>query len=148
MIIDANPQPGAGVLFQKGRRLSLSVTVLVLLFIFGAGALAAERSRDFTSLYQDFLEAYWHPSVTINRVETTVFDYAGMVEGAHRPGALFQRTLRALEAADLSMLTKQEAKAFWINAYNFGAMRLIVDHYPVDSIRSLKISGFRGNSLR
>jgi hypothetical protein len=32
------------------------------------------------------------------------------------------------------------AKAFWINAYNFGAMRLIIDHYPADSIRSLKIS--------
>ena len=30
--------------------------------------------------------------------------------------------------------------AFWINVYNIGAMKMILDHHPTDSIRSRKIN--------
>lgn len=36
-----------------------------------------------------------------------------------------------VERADLKALSKDEQKAFWINAYNALTMRLIVDHYPM-----------------
>jgi len=36
-----------------------------------------------------------------------------------------------IENADLSALTKEAQKAFWINAYNALTVRLIIDHYPL-----------------
>jgi hypothetical protein len=90
------------------------------------------------------LRTYWRPSVKIHGVETTVFDYAAMKRDAERPDSVFHRTLKALEGVDPTRLGEANAeKAFWLNAYNFAAIRLVVDHYPVDSIRSLKISLIR-----
>lgn len=37
------------------------------------------------------------------------------------------------------MKSREEQIAFWVNVYNIGAIKTIVDHYPVDSIRSKKI---------
>jgi len=44
-----------------------------------------------------------------------------------------------IENIDISSLSKNEQKAFWINAYNALTMRLIVDHYPMrfGGIRSI-----------
>jgi hypothetical protein len=36
--------------------------------------------------------------------------------------------------------SREERIAFWVNVYNIGALKTIVDHYPVDSIRSRKIN--------
>ncbi len=87
------------------------------------------------------LQRYWRPAVTIHGIRTTVFDYGQMARDAQAGSSLFRQTVAALERTDLADLPgANAAKAFWINAYNLGAMRLVVDHYPVDSIRSLKIS--------
>lgn len=124
-----------------------------LLLVLLAGALgvlalivtAADRNQkadaDFERLYGELLHTYWRPSVKIHGIETTVFDYAAMKQDTERPDSLFKRTLKALEGMDPARLSgPNEEKAFWLNAYNFAAIRLIIDHYPVDSIRSMKIS--------
>lgn len=99
------------------------------------------QATQFERLYGELLARYWHPAVRINGVETTAFDYARMKQDTQRPDSLFNRTLQAIELVDPGQFKEEnEAKAFWINAYNFAAMRLVVDHYPVDSIRSLSIS--------
>jgi hypothetical protein len=70
-----------------------------------------------------------------------VIDYAKMKKDADEPQSLFDRTLNAIEQSDLVQLKDSNAiKAFWINAYNFAAIRLVINNYPVDSIRSLSIS--------
>lgn len=103
---------------------------------------AVVNSAEFARLYGQLLASYWHPAVRINGIETTVFDYAQMKQDSQqRPDSLFNRTLQAIEQVDPAQLRgANRAKAFWINAYNFAAMRLVIDHYPVDSIRSLSIS--------
>lgn len=99
------------------------------------------NSAGFERLYGELLVTYWRPAVTIQGVDTTVFDYAQMTRDAQVPGSLFEQVLEAIERVEpTQLLSPNEAKAFWINAYNFAAMRLVVDHYPVDSIRSLSIS--------
>lgn len=101
---------------------------------------SAEPSS-FETLYGQLLKDYWRPAATVNGVETTIFDYAAMHRDAQRPDPLFDRITKALAAIDPTDFEDTgTAKAFWINAYNFGAMKLIVEHYPVDSIRSFKIS--------
>ena len=98
-------------------------------------------SAEFERLYGELLASYWRSAVTIHGVDTTVFDYAQMTRDAQMPGSLFEQILKAIEHVEPTQLLKpNEAKAFWINAYNFAAMRLVIDHYPVDSIRSFNIS--------
>lgn len=98
-------------------------------------------SAEFERLYGEFLASYWRPAVTIHGIETTVFDYTQMTRDAQMPGSLFEQILKAIERVEPAQLVNpNEFKAFWINAYNFAAMRLVIDHYPVDSIRSFNIS--------
>lgn len=102
---------------------------------------AVAGTADFEPLYGALLARYWRPPVTVNGIRTTVFDYGQMATDARAAGSLFRRTVAALEQSDPSELqTTNARKAFWINVYNFGAIKLIVEHYPVESIRSLKIS--------
>lgn len=46
----------------------------------------------------------------------------------------------ALSAIAISDFRRAEQRAFWINLYNALTVRLVLDHYPVDSIRDIDIS--------
>ncbi len=102
--------------------------------------LTAAEQR-FEQLYDALLKKYWRSSVSIHGIKTTVFDYASMARDADNSESLFAKITQSLESVDpLKFKDANQAKAFWINAYNFGATRLIVKHYPVYSITSFKIS--------
>lgn len=119
----------------------LTGALCVLALIVTAADRNQKADADFERLYGELLHTYWRPSVKIHGIETTVFDYAAMKQDTERPDSIFKRTLKALEGMDPARLGGANAeKAFWLNAYNFAAIRLIIDHYPVDSIRSMKIS--------
>ena len=45
-----------------------------------------------------------------------------------------------LENTNVSRLNRAEQKAFWINLYNALTVKVILDHYPVKSIRDIDIS--------
>lgn len=48
----------------------------------------------------------------------------------------FHQVVKDLEGASLSTLTtRNQQLAFWINAYNVLAVKMVVDHYPVKSIK-------------
>ena len=49
--------------------------------------------------------------------------------------------LRLAAQVDPALLSEQDALAHWINLYNAGTLKLIVDNYPVSSIR--RITPFR-----
>ncbi len=48
--------------------------------------------------------------------------------------------VRALEAVDPDRLARPEQMAYWINFYNALTLKVVVDHYPVASIRDIDIS--------
>ncbi len=48
--------------------------------------------------------------------------------------------LASLAAAPVSGLNRNEQRAFWINLYNALTVKVILDHYPVQSIRDIDIS--------
>ena len=48
--------------------------------------------------------------------------------------------IRALEQTPVSRLQRAEQKPFWINLYNALTVKVILDHYPVKSIRDIDIS--------
>ncbi len=49
----------------------------------------------------------------------------------------------ALEAARVTALDPAEQKAYWINLYNGLTVQVILDHYPVESIRDIKSGLFK-----
>jgi len=106
-----------------------------------APLLAAEQGDDFARLYGALLADYWRPVISIHGIETTAFDYRQMATDAEQADSLVSRIIETLRQVDTEAVQSGElAKAFWINVYNFSAMHLVLQHYPVDSIRSLKIS--------
>ncbi len=99
---------------------------------------ALERfSRHFGQLFRQ----YWHAPVVIHGIRTTVFDYAGIATEVGRPESDFTQARQALERVNPDLLGGgNREKAFWINAYNYGAMKLAAENYPVTSITDAKIS--------
>lgn len=65
------------------------------------------------------------------------FDYAGMkASGADALG----RYVRKLEKTDPATLTPSEQFAFWTNLYNAKTVEIVTTHYPVSSIRDIRLS--------
>ncbi len=66
--------------------------------------------------------------------------------GALHASAADRRALKdyitSLEATDVSSLSTKAATAFWANLYNAVTIQVVVDNYPVTSIRDIK-SGWR-----
>ena len=48
--------------------------------------------------------------------------------------------LSALSAVPISDFSRHEQRAYWINLYNALTVDVVLEHYPVDSIRDISIS--------
>ncbi len=91
------------------------------------------------SHYEALLKRYTKPGVSIDGVRVTAVDYAALKKEAGK-GSNYETLLKALASFNSATLdSREDEKAFWINTYNIAAIKTIVDHYPVDSIRSKKI---------
>jgi hypothetical protein len=103
-----------------------------------------------TSLYaQDFnydtytiiLNKYIHLDKTIKDFTLNVTDYENLFKEHEDPNSDYSKLLKQLTGFDPGIISKREDQiAFWINVYNIGAIKIILDHYPADSIRSSKIN--------
>lgn len=83
--------------------------------------------------WQGLLQAYLRPGADgLNR-----FDY-GAVGPTGR--AALEGYVAHLAAQPIDRLSKTEQLAFWINLYNALTVRVVLEHYPVDSIRDIDIS--------
>ena len=70
-------------------------------------------------------------------VENGLVDYAAL-----KTESRLDRYLARLDATDPALLsTEAEQLAFWINAYNAYTLKLVADHYPVESIHDIGTGG-------
>ncbi len=65
------------------------------------------------------------------------FDYAAVTAADRRA---LGRYLEGLEGVAISDGDRAEQRAYWINLYNALTVKVVLDHYPVDSIRDIDIS--------
>jgi hypothetical protein len=72
-----------------------------------------------------------HPS-GINR-----FHYANVME---KDKHALKNYLKEMEKVQVTRLNRAEQKAYWINLYNALTINVILDYYPVDSIKDIDIS--------
>ena len=63
-----------------------------------------------------------------------VVDYQGFL----RDSAKLNTYLRLLADAPPANNTRAEQLAYWINAYNAFTIKLVIDHYPISSIKEIK----------
>jgi hypothetical protein len=131
-------------------RTGLSLLLSVLLLAFGVVPAAAAPAADPWLFWAEndpasrvrvdhgpwdrFLKKYLvtnHPS-GVNRVR-----YASVTADDRKALDAYVERLQAVEAA---RLTRDEQKAYWINLYNALTVKVVLDHYPVKSIRDIKIS--------
>lgn len=66
-------------------------------------------------------------------------DYAGL-KASPRDRAVLDAYIESLEAVDPAALSRDEQFAFWVNLYNALTVQVVVEHYPVASIRDISIS--------
>ena len=83
--------------------------------------------------WQGLLEAYLRPGADgLNR-----FDY-GAVDADGR--AALDGYVAHLAAQPIDRFSRREQLAYWVNLYNALTVRVVLEHYPVESIRDIDIS--------
>lgn len=84
---------------------------------------------DANAVYADILETYISEKDGIN-----FFAYGDVTEEDH---ARLKSYISGLETAGIDGLSEDEEMAFWFNLYNAKTIDVILDNYPLKSIRSL-----------
>jgi len=114
----------------KNRKKTLSSIVLIGLLVVNP-IYAAGEQQSFTELYDGLLSEYVSP-IEIDGIVFNGVDYDGL--GAdHR----YEKTLNALLAVSPDNYKNEEKTAFWINAYNFLTIELIIREQERESIKNL-----------
>ncbi|MCB1521953.1 MAG: DUF547 domain-containing protein [Hyphomicrobiaceae bacterium] len=84
------------------------------------------------SVWDQLLKTFVKPSPDgVNRV-----DYKAFKDSSH---AVLKSYVARLEAADPGTLDRPEQFAFWANLYNAKTIDIVLDHYPVASIRDISL---------
>jgi hypothetical protein len=104
----------------------------------------AAADADMTSAGFDHEHRQW-TAILGQYVKDGSVEYRGLADRGQPAFDAYLRTL-SVAAAEESGWTRAQRLAFWINAYNAFTIRLILDHYPVRSIRAigfLPLAAFR-----
>ena len=129
------------------RRATLALAIAGLaVSVLSATAMAASIEDTFTkstvgatatvdhAVWDRLTKAYIKPDATnLNRVDYKAFKAAG-----HKD---LKTYVAMLQATDTSKLDKPEQFAFWANLYNARTVDIILDKYPVKSIKDISLGG-------
>jgi hypothetical protein len=99
-------------------------------------ALGAEKPGRFAVGSFDQEHTVW-TSILSRFVKDGVVDYAGLKASAAAELGRYLSSLGSVRRADYQGWTREQKLAFWINAYNAATVQLILDNYPISSIRKI-----------
>ena len=99
-------------------------------------ALSSCRVQDYASNSRPVTHEIWDSLLQEHVSPEGWVDYPGFIRDSSR----FNRYLSLLEGnhPNDKHWSRDERLAYWINAYNAFTVKLIVDHYPVASIKDIK----------
>jgi len=110
--------------------------LLLILFLIGPGPLLANPATLPVASPWDTYDALLKTYVSDGNkhgISLTLVDYTGLKRDPR-----FQQVLTAIAQYPRDQLnTKDKRLAFYINAYNLLAMKVVADHWPVDSIKDI-----------
>ena len=99
-------------------------------------AATINSADDATAVYADFLGTY------VENVDGINFVAYGKVTPADQ--AKLRAYIASLESTGVAGLSRDEQMAFWYNLYNAKTIEVILESYPVDSIKNIGASFGRG----
>jgi len=109
-------------------KLFLSYFFLSLVIIVSPVQAKEPNWTEYSALLKKYVSAG-----RIKNVDLMMVDYEGF-----KTDAAFHRVVSQLDAFDTQQLvTRNEKLAFYINAYNILAIKVVLDHWPVDSIKDV-----------
>jgi len=76
-------------------------------------------------------------AVLATYVKAGEVDYGGLKERGQPALDGYLRALESVRPGDYAGFTREQRLAFWVNAYNAYTVRLILDHYPLKSVRKI-----------
>jgi len=116
------------MLLKNRMRLWVQGAVILSWFLFHASLAAAFDFSDWDALLKKHVKATTIEGVALNAIAYT--------ELKADPG--FKRVVDGLKMASRKELkTHEEKLTFWINVYNVLAVKVVVDNYPVKSIKDV-----------
>jgi hypothetical protein len=116
------------------RAVDAGVGLLLFLFLAAAGPAQASPAGGCGPL--DHAHARWE-RLLHEYVRAGEVDYRRWKEEGLEALRAYQRELEAVCAADFQKLQDDQRLAFWINAYNAYTVALVLEHYPLRTIRSI-----------
>ena len=139
---------GAGFFGRRQQLARIGGMIAVLLFSFGVVAEAAPKA----DLWERWTQ---HDDRSMKWIDHTVWNqFLGVYVKSHPSGVsrvmyaavtpsdqqMLQHYLETMQAIPISTYNRREQKAYWINLYNALTVSIVLDHYPVMSIRDIDIS--------
>ena len=109
-------------------RKTFYVFQIIILLIMCGSKLFANGNVNLHAEWDFILKKYVHEGkVDYNKIISTPADLKRLND-----------YLTTLGNTEVSLLTRDERLAFWINAYNAFTVKLILNHYPLKSIKEIK----------
>jgi len=134
--------------FRLGSRF-MGKRIWIMAFTLGfalSAALAQEKvDRDQDCVPFDHTHIIWN-TILQQYTQNGRIDYVRLKTAGQENLNSYLRTLEAVCAEQYVSWSRDEQLAFWINAYNAYTIKLIIDNYPVKSVRSiglLPLAAFR-----
>jgi hypothetical protein len=103
----------------------LTRALLPFLLLAGPAVLAAAQPPDYKP-WQDLLTKHYNPAKGMNYKALKAQDKAAL-----------DQLRRRMAQVDPAALSPKDRLAYWINLYNISVVGVVVDHYPVESIRDI-----------
>ncbi len=115
------------------KNLSEILLALSLMLLVG---LSSCKVADYSSTSKPVSHAIWDSLLRKNVNEAGFVDYKGFIQDSLKFNEYLG--LLANNHPNEKNWSKDERLAYWINAYNAFTVKLIMDHYPVESIKDIK----------
>jgi Protein of unknown function, DUF547 len=111
---------------KKGMSMKTTNLMLILLGLLAMALPAAAAAPPDYKVWGDLLSKYYDPAKGMNYKALKAQDKATL-----------DNLRRQMAAVDPQTLSRQDQLAYWINLYNISVVSIVVDNYPVESIRDL-----------
>jgi len=98
---------------------------IVILFFIVTSLTMADYLDTWDELLQNYTSIGEKDGITL-----VVVDYRRLKEDLK-----FEKLLKEVKGVEIQKIQGDELKAFWINTYNIGAVKMIVDNYPINGIK-------------
>lgn len=121
-----------------GALASGTVAILPAIPAFAASPIRAFKPSGSGSMGHKAYDAILKRHVKPDNAGYNRIDYKALKGSAH--GAL-KAYLGDLQAAAPSRFSRAAAHAYWINLYNAATLDVVLDHYPVSSIKKINLGG-------